>query len=285
MRASHLLLRTARADLLSHLFLTALLGVVFGCGGGLVSAPQTADATEIAELKQKIVELERKTTVAEVEIGRLRQQVVELEKRLKAAIADSNAMASPLASRQDEIPQSHIDDGVIQPSEPDVESTELTAKDLALETTEAVPPRVTTMDPVPVPPPGSGSKAPATEARRLYDEAYTAFHMQRYSEAESLFQLYLARYSDTDLADNAQFWIGECRYARKDFEGALEAFSVTVERYPEGNKIADALLKAGKCLEAMGDDERARATYEEIQTRFPGSAAAALAREQLVALK
>ena len=44
------------------------------------------------------------------------------------------------------------------------------------------------------------------------------------------------------------------------------------------------MLKAGQCLEAMGDMEGARVTYREVVRRFPGTAAAAVAEERRVKL-
>jgi tol-pal system protein YbgF len=113
----------------------------------------------------------------------------------------------------------------------------------------------------------------------LYDRGYSLYYQGHYVDAESSFQRFLQSSPTSELADNAQYWIGECRYARNDLKGALAAFRETVERYPKGNKVADAMLKSGQCLEGLGDIEGARVTYREIARRFPGSAAAAAAEE------
>jgi len=96
---------------------------------------------------------------------------------------------------------------------------------------------------------------------------------------------FLRSYADTDLADNAQYWVGESRYARKDYAGALAAFRETVERFPEGNKVADALFKAGQCFEAQGDQGSALETYREVIQRYAETAAAARATERVRALR
>ena len=118
-------------------------------------------------------------------------------------------------------------------------------------------------------------------AQALYDRGYTLFHQGRYLDAESSFQRFLQAYPRTDLSDNAQFWIGESRYARGDISGALSAFRETLQRYPEGNKIPDALVKEGDCLAEMGDRDGARRSYEDVIRRFPGSAAAVMAGERI----
>ena len=89
---------------------------------------------------------------------------------------------------------------------------------------------------------------------------------------------------NSDLADNAQFWIGAARFQRGDISGALAAFRETIAGFPRGNKVPDALLKSGECLERLGDSEEARRVYREVIDRFPTTAASALARERLDAL-
>ncbi|MEJ2085666.1 MAG: tetratricopeptide repeat protein [Acidobacteriota bacterium] len=88
----------------------------------------------------------------------------------------------------------------------------------------------------------------------------------------------------TELSDNAQFWIGESRYARGDIRGALAAFRETLQRYPDGNTVPDAMIKEGDCLASLGDRDGARSRYEEVIRRFGSSAAAIMAEERLAAL-
>jgi len=142
---------------------------------------------------------------------------------------------------------------------------------------------------VPLPPPASGLGAPAVAGKgepvtpavqALYDRGYTLYHQRHYVDAESSFQRFLQAEPNSELADNAQYWIGECRYSRGDMRGALAAFRETVARYPRGNKTPDALLKAGMSLEALGDKEGARTTYREVLRQFPGTAVAAVAEER-----
>jgi len=123
------------------------------------------------------------------------------------------------------------------------------------------------------------------EAQALYDRGYTLFHEGRYVDAETAFRQFLQSYGTTDLGDNAQYWIGECRWGRRDFRGALDAFRETVERYPDGNKVPDALLKVGQSLEELSDSAGARLAYEEVLSRYPDSRAALVARDRKAELR
>jgi len=148
------------------------------------------------------------------------------------------------------------------------------------------PPAPTVIEPevVAVAPP---TAAPTASARvtlagqSIYDRGYTLYHQGRFIDAESSFQRFLQANSDTELADNAQFWIGESRFARSDFMGALLAFQEVLDRFPSGNKTADTLLKVGDCLVRLDNAGGAEQRYHEVLRRFPGSAAAVMAEERL----
>ena len=134
---------------------------------------------------------------------------------------------------------------------------------------------------VTVPTSGTAASAISEDAQRLYDRGYTLFHQARYVDSEQVFREFVELHPTSDLADNAQYWIGECRFANRDLRGALSAFQETVNRHPNGNKVPDALLKTGQVLEDLGDVSSARQSYRELQRRFPDSAAAVVASERL----
>ena len=139
--------------------------------------------------------------------------------------------------------------------------------------------------------PGGGAPADAEAAavseagQALYDRGYTLFHQGRYVDAEATFQQFLSSFGGTDLGDNALFWIGESRFARQDLSGALAAFREVVSRYPEGNKVPDALLKAADCLAKLGDLNGARRGSREVIERYPTVAAAAVAEDRMRGLE
>ena len=53
-----------------------------------------------------------------------------------------------------------------------------------------------------------------------------------------------------ELADNAQYWIGECDFALKDYASALEAFH-KVFQYSKTEKDDDAQFKLGLCYSIL----------------------------------
>lgn len=268
----------------------ALLAVAIalgGCSSNSLIRPSGPSAAEIEELRYRNVELQKQATVGRVEMTRLQREVAELEAELEA-LRQSMGPRTPTPMPD---PLSGTASGSTTAAEPavtadpEIEEIDLEDEPIIAKPIVETPP---TPHPVQVPTaatPQPGSATPSTEAQSLYDEGYTLFHQNNYTEAEARFQRFVDRYPETELADNALFWIGETRYARGDFSSALEAFTNTVERFPQGNKVADALLKAGKCLETLGDQEQALATYQEVTRRYPGTAAAAQAADKLDALR
>lgn len=233
--------------------------------------------------------------MAEVEMDRLRQQVARLEalSHLEEPVVEVDVV-EPVVVERPAVESSwqgtsSQQEGVLEESDlPLVQESPVTQQPTAgqaeiTSTTTGDAAGGATMDPSG---PDLGSSSVAIEpvvpaAQALYDRGYTLYHQGRYLDAESSFQRFLQAYPRTDLSDNAQFWIGESRYARGDISGALSAFRETLQQYPEGNKIPDALVKEGDCLAGMGDRDGARQSYEAVVRRFPGSAAAVMAGERI----
>jgi tol-pal system protein YbgF len=282
--------RPAAVATLAGLALGALL--LTACA--VLPQRQRAEDPVLTELRQRVLELQKKAVIAEAEIDRLRQQVASLERR--APTSTSPAQSAP--PRPESAPARIAT--AAPPPRPTIEERELPAPEQR--SPRVAPPpapgRIAPTDAAPkaevgpatapasAPPVREGSTAlqletASAEARVLYDQAYASFHQGRFVDSETAFRRFLQQFPATDLSDNAAYWIGECRYARGDMKAALSAFQEAIERFPSGNKVPDALYKAGLSLESLGDAASARESYREIVTRFPESGAAALAQERL----
>lgn len=123
--------------------------------------------------------------------------------------------------------------------------------------------------------------ATGMDAFALYRQGYDALKHGRHADAEQSLSHFLKRFSSHDLADNAQYWLGECHYDRKDYEGAVREFRRVVLRYPDGNKAPDALLKVGFSYLALGSTDAARQALEQVLRSYPKHPVAALAADRL----
>jgi tol-pal system protein YbgF len=123
-----------------------------------------------------------------------------------------------------------------------------------------------------------------TEAVRLYRKAYDTLRAGNQTEAEQLFREFLRNFPSSDLADNSQYWLGECFYDRKEFAQAVREFRRVIERYPSGNKVPDALLKVGFSYLALGSADAGKQTLLQLQRSYPRHEATALAAARLAEL-
>lgn len=117
--------------------------------------------------------------------------------------------------------------------------------------------------------------------RSSYQAALELLRQGRYPQAEAAFAKFLADYPQSDLTDNAQYWLGETHYVNREFETALGAFQVVIENHPDSRKVPDALLKAGFCEYELQRYADARNSLESVVEQFPDSTAARLASQRL----
>lgn len=103
--------------------------------------------------------------------------------------------------------------------------------------------------------------------------------------ARSAFQDLLTRYPESDVAGEAQFYIGESWRLEGNRVAADSAYLLVVSKYPKSPRAPTALYKYAQSLEAANDVPRARSFYELIVKEYPRSDEAVLASDRLRASK
>ena len=140
----------------------------------------------------------------------------------------------------------------------------------------------------PPPPPGATPTAAGPPAGVSAEQLYNAAMRDRTSGNADLaiaqFKDYIQYFGSSDLAPNAQFYIGEIEYLRGDYTAALAAFDKLLEAYPDNAKTADALLLKGRALVKSGFKAEARTEFETLIKKFPSHENAAKAKMELRAL-
>ena len=119
----------------------------------------------------------------------------------------------------------------------------------------------------------------------LYEKTLASYHEGKYKEAIAGFEAFLKQYPSSELADNAQFWIGESYMSRKDYDKAIVAFQDVIEKYPDGNKVPNALLKQALAFYEIKDTISCRAILKRIVKKFPDSSEAKIAEAKLKTIK
>src|SRR4030042_4197790 len=128
-------------------------------------------------------------------------------------------------------------------------------------------------------------KGVSTGMGDLYKDAYETFHKGDLEGARRKFEAFLKQYPNTELSDNAQFWIGETYFLKKDFEKAILEYEKAIAKYPEGDKISAALLKQALAFLEIGDKSTARNLLRRVIERYPHSDQAEMAKKRLEGIK
>lgn len=108
----------------------------------------------------------------------------------------------------------------------------------------------------------------------IYLQAFSDYAAGRFEQAIQGFETFLRLHAGSDYAGNAQYWLGECYYSQQQYARAVEEFQRTVERYPQGSKTPDALLKMASALTQLGQPGQAQDALQVLRSRYPDSQAA-----------
>jgi tol-pal system protein YbgF len=139
------------------------------------------------------------------------------------------------------------------------------------------PKPVASNDPGSVPAPSG----PAPSADTLYSNGLRDITSGKYDLARSEFQDYLKFYGDTDLASNAQFYLGEIAYSQRQYSEAVSEYERVLTNYPKSFKLAPARLKKGMALIELNQKPAGIRELKEVVKRYPGTEEDRRARAKL----
>jgi tol-pal system protein YbgF len=132
--------------------------------------------------------------------------------------------------------------------------------------------------------PGDGSGGGGADGggeQAAYTHAFDALKTTDYASAITRFRDFLRSYPQSQLAGNAQYWLGEAYYVTHDYDNAAASFRAVGEQYPQSPKVPDAMLKLGLTQIDQKKTADARTTLKQVLQRFPGTDAARLAASRL----
>jgi tol-pal system protein YbgF len=105
----------------------------------------------------------------------------------------------------------------------------------------------------------------------LYSNALRDINGKHYELATQEFQDYLRYYGNTDLASNAQFYLGEIAFMQTQYQVALDAYNKVIEDYPKSFKTASARMRKGLCLAELGQKASAVRELRAVIRLYPGT--------------
>jgi len=242
-------------------FLLVLPTLVFG-GCALTPAVEDPVLIKLTELERRLESIER--VVKNQSLVNLTQQVAYLERRgdeLQGRVEELEHSTESTAERQRQL---YVDI-----------DTRIQELETAIRDRNAV----NVMDGGNLPP--GQLPMPGGSDRDNYNAAFELLKEQRYVPAASAFEQFLVTFPDSELADNAQYWLAESHYVTQQFEQALGEFEVVISRFNLSRKVPDALLKMGYCNYELERWDSARAALTRVQTDYSETTAARLAGQRL----
>jgi tol-pal system protein YbgF len=131
----------------------------------------------------------------------------------------------------------------------------------------------------------AAGKDSSVSAKAAYDESLKKYREGDLDGAQQGFAEFLTMHSSSELAGNAQYWLGECYFAKKDYDRAIDAFDRVKRDYPNSTKVPAALLMKGSVYLALKDHKRASTVLHQVMDAYPQSAEAEKAAEKLAQLR
>ncbi len=125
---------------------------------------------------------------------------------------------------------------------------------------------------------------PGTSAEATYQNAYRDMQGGQMDLALQEFSDFLKYFPNTELAPNAQFYIGDLYLRKGDTAKAIAAFDAVLERYSENPKTPDARYMKGRALVQAGKPTAAAQEFRELIKRYPDKDISGKAKSQLKAL-
>jgi tol-pal system protein YbgF len=132
-----------------------------------------------------------------------------------------------------------------------------------------------------LPPTQPAPVGPGVSPQRMYDTAWSDYTAGQWDLCIGGFEQYLRTFPRSELAADAQFYIGECYFLSGKFTEAVDAYNRTIGGYARSAQVAPALYKRGLAFERLQQYDRARESYEQVVKNYADSDAARLAKQNL----
>ena len=132
---------------------------------------------------------------------------------------------------------------------------------------------------------GAAPAAPPMSSQDLYTQALGDRNGGKLDIALQEFTDYLKYYGNTDLAPNAQYYIGYIHYSQNNYDQAATDFDMVLEKYGDNNnKARDAMYYKGMSLVRAGHKTQGADEFRNLISKFPGADQSAQACKELTAL-
>jgi tol-pal system protein YbgF len=242
--------------------------------GGCVSGRDIDDlSSKLGDIEHDVVELQRVASTKEG-VSDLEQAINQSLSRMLKVEADMNLALEQLSAQIDQL-EANLEDTNYRLSQLSQQIAATNQELKSFRTSTFVRGEV-----------DAGGQPPAevslpSDPQALYQTAYNDYLRGAYELSIMGFRQYLESFPNTELADNATYWIGESYFSQGQYQQAIREFDNIVNNYPRSDKVASALLKKAYSYLELGDIARGRAQLRSVITEYPSTDEANLARQRL----
>ena len=266
-----------------------LLMAALACGGCATSGDVQKVQSQVAETQDELANIKR-TASSKEEVQNVNQRIADQTQQLLKSnatlVAKVDQIEEKMQNTQGSIEQTNyrIDRLVQQLTQAQHDIEDLKVRAAAAAVPAVVPPAVATA-PAPAPSmsevtvPAPANAAPAGNPMEMYQTAYRDYQRGNFDLAIAGFADFVRQNPNSDLADNAAYWIGESLFSQKKYREAIEQFDSVVTRYPQSDKVPGALLKKGYAYIALGEKAQGIVQLQYVVHEHPSSQEASLARQ------
>jgi tol-pal system protein YbgF len=260
------------------LILAPLILLAFGCASG---SDVEKLSSQITDLQDQITELKRQVSSKE-EVQQINTKVAQQTQTLLQSNADVQAKVTDiddkLQNAQGMIEQTNYRlDRLVQQltqQQRDINDLKGVRGSAPQPGGEPVEDEVTVQ-------PGSSS---AGDPLETYQTAYRDYQKGNYDLAIQGFQDFLEENSNSELADNAAYWIGESLYSQKKYKDAIQQFDAVINTFSTSDKVPASLLKKGYSYVELGQKAQGIVQLQYVIHEHPRAQEASLARQKLKTL-
>lgn len=115
---------------------------------------------------------------------------------------------------------------------------------------------------------GSNGSLAVNSPDSLFKQAQSSYRSRDFSGAVSGFRSFVTRHRQHELADDAQFLLGEAYYAQGSWKQAAQSYLAGYQNFPKSDKRGSNLLKLGMSLNKLGQKKKACSTFAEVNKKF-----------------
>lgn len=149
----------------------------------------------------------------------------------------------------------------------------------------AVGPDGAPVDPAAAPAPPAAPSTAGLSPQRMFEEAKGDYAVGQWALALAGFETLIKTFPKSDLAPEAQYYIGETHMLEGKYDKGLAAYLSLINTYPSSGQVPSAYYKAGLAYFRLGQPDKATESWDICVKNYPDSEASRMAKQSLESAK